>query len=67
MEKREAREEIARWCVFLFVVVPLLPLEIFSFIVGTAWAVSKECFMAGACILNVWEDDKPEGGQAQKR
>lgn len=63
MAKSKDAGEAARWGVFLFVIVPLFPLGIVAFILGMAWAISKECFNTGANVLGVWDGYEPEGNE----
>lgn len=49
--------ELRRWLVFLLIVIPLLPVAIVASLLGTVWAVAKECFLAGAAVLDVYVDD----------
>jgi ABC-type molybdate transport system permease subunit len=48
--------EVKRWLVFLFVLLPLLPVAIVSAILGATLAVARSCFEAGASVLDVWGD-----------
>ena len=47
--------EVARWAVFLFVILPLLPVAFVALILGAAWAISKEFFSTGAKAMSVWD------------
>lgn len=48
--------EVKRWLVFLFVIIPMIPLSILAFALGTVWAVTKDSFLTGASVLDVWGD-----------
>ncbi len=52
--------EVRRWLVFIFIIIPLIPVAVVSTILGAVWALSKDCFLAGASVFNVWGDDKQE-------
>jgi hypothetical protein len=52
--------EVRRWLVFIFIIIPLIPVAVVSAILGSVWELSKECFLAGASVFNVWGDDKQE-------